>query len=593
MVWRRVQPTKSAPNGETSDETVVSADVNMVFFLPDEFRSPQPSQEAVAELSLGPAAIIFEKPINKTYHHLKPLYLEGYINGKPINMMMVDTGAAVNLMPYAVCRKIGHAEEDLIKTNVVLNDFKGNQTPAKGVLNVDLTIGHKTVSTSFFVVDSDGHYLALLGRDWIHANCYVPSTMHQCLIQWNGDEVEVVPTDDSCDITMAEAPSWWGEGTECLTRRKEQDWSFVTQSKKWGVAGSGNRRPILGTSILDRAHPSDRPLIKEISCKADLRNRHFNETKSADACHRPFYYFESHMICTTELAEDGKLGCGFTPADDLEEIDIGPGDRPRPTYISKKLGIEAKVQFTSLLREFADCFTWEYHEMSGLDRSIVEHRLPIKPGFCPFAQAPRKYNTLILGEIKAEIQKMTEAGFIRPCRYATWISSIIPVRTKNGQLHVCIDFRDLNRATPKDEYPMPVADLLIDAIAGHKMMSFLDGNAGYNQILMAEEDIFKTAFGCPGNIGLFEWVVMTFGLKNARATYQRAMNYIFHYLIGQLIEVYIDDVLVKSALPETHLADLRQVLERTCLHGLRMNPKKCAFGVSRTIPGFHGARAWH
>ena len=126
---------------------------------------------------------------------------------------------------------------------------------------------------------------------------------------------------------------------------------------------------------------------------------------------------------------------------------------------------------------------------------------------------------------------------------------------------------------------MPVADLLVDAAADHKMMSFLDSNVGYNQILMAEEDVFKTAFRCPGNIGLFEWVVMTFGLKNAGATYQRAMNYIFHDLIGQLVEVYIDDVVVKSAQPETHLANLRWVLERTRLHGLKMNPKKCAFGV--------------
>jgi len=217
--------------------------------------------------------------------------------------------------------------------------------------------------------------------------------------------------------------------------------------------------------------------------------------------------------------------------------------------------------------------------MPGLNRSIVEHRLPIKPSFRPFAQALRKFNPNILGEIKDEIQKMTEAGFIRPCRYAMWISNIILVRKKNDQLRVCIDFRDLNKA-PKDEHLMPVADLLVDAAVGHKMMSFLDGNAGYNQILMAEEDIFKTAFRCLGNIGLFEWIVMTFGLKNAGATYQRAMNYIFHDLIGKMVEVYIDDVVVKSALPETHLANLRQVLERTRLHGLKMNPKKCAFGVT-------------
>jgi hypothetical protein len=127
---------------------------------------------------------------------------------------------------------------------------------------------------------------------------------------------------------------------------------------------------------------------------------------------------------------------------------------------------------------------------------------------------------------------------------------------------------------------MPVANLLIDAAAGHKMMSFLDCNARYNQILMAEEDIFKTAFRCPGNIGLFEWIVITFGLKNAGATYQRAMNYISHDLIRRLVEVYINDMVVKSALSETHLADLQRVLERTRLHGLKMNPKKSAFGVT-------------
>ena len=112
-----------------------------------------------------------------------------------------------------------------------------------------------------------------------------------------------------------------------------------------------------------------------------------------------------------------------------------------------------------------------------------------------------------------------------------------------------------------DGYPMPIADMLVDAAAGHKVISFMDGNAGYNQIFMAEEDIAKTAFRCPGAIGLFEWVVMTFGLKNAGATYQRAMNYIFHKLIGRIVEIYIDDVMIKSKGYEEHLADLRETLE--------------------------------
>ena len=127
---------------------------------------------------------------------------------------------------------------------------------------------------------------------------------------------------------------------------------------------------------------------------------------------------------------------------------------------------------------------------------------------------------------------------------------------------------------------MPVAETLINAAAGHKMLSFMDGNAGYNQIFMALKDISKTVFRVPGPVGLFEYLVMTFGLKNAGATYQRAMNYIFHDLIGKLVEIYIDDVVVKSTSAGGHLEDLRKVLERTRKFGLKMNPNKCAFGVS-------------
>ena len=127
---------------------------------------------------------------------------------------------------------------------------------------------------------------------------------------------------------------------------------------------------------------------------------------------------------------------------------------------------------------------------------------------------------------------------------------------------------------------MSIADLLVDTAAGHRIINFMDGNAGYNQIFMAEEDIPKTAFRCPGHVGLFDWIVMTFGLKNAGATYQRAMNFIFHEFIDTLVKIYIDDVVVKSGDFVKHLADLRKILECTRKHGLKMNPNKCVFGVS-------------
>jgi hypothetical protein len=210
--------------------------------------------------------------------------------------------------------------------------------------------------------------------------------------------------------------------------------------------------------------------------------------------------------------------------------------------------------------------------MPGLDRSIVEHQLPIKPGFKPYKQPPRKiYKDEVLADVKKKVERLIDANFIRPCRYAECISNIVPVYKKNGKMRVCIDFRDLNRATSMYGYPMLVADLLVDVAAGHKVISFMNGNAGYNQIFMAIEDISKTAFRCPGHIGLFEWIVMTFGLKNAGATYQRAMNYIFHELIGKIVEIYIDDVVIKSLNHESHLDDVRKTQDCTrkqvCLWG--------------------------
>ena len=113
------------------------------------------------------------------------------------------------------------------------------------------------------------------------------------------------------------------------------------------------------------------------------------------------------------LEEEGKLGQGFTSTDLLEEIDIGDGDRPRPMFISANLDPKYKQELKSLLKEYKDCFVWEYFEMPGLDRSIVEHHLPIKPGYRPHQQGVRRCNPKILPDIKAEITRLIEANFIR------------------------------------------------------------------------------------------------------------------------------------------------------------------------------------
>jgi hypothetical protein len=114
-------------------------------------------------------------------------------------------------------QKLGKTLEDLIKTDMTLKDFGGNSSLARGVLNVELTIGSKTLPTTFFIIDRKGSYSLLLERDWIHANCCVPSTMHQCLIQWQGDDVKVVSADTTVSIATADASAWEFDGIECLS----------------------------------------------------------------------------------------------------------------------------------------------------------------------------------------------------------------------------------------------------------------------------------------------------------------------------------------------------------------------------------------
>uniref|UniRef100_A0A2N9GMB4 RNase H type-1 domain-containing protein n=1 Tax=Fagus sylvatica TaxID=28930 RepID=A0A2N9GMB4_FAGSY len=193
-------------------------------------------------------------------------------------------------------------------------------------------------------------------------------------------------------------------------------------------------------------------------------------------------------------------------------------------------------------------------------------------------QPMRTFHPEIEAQITQEVKKLLSAGFIKPIQHPRWLSNIVPVKKKNGQIRCCVDFRNLNKACPKDEFPLPNMDLLIDSAAGHAMFSFMDGFSGYNQIFMTPRDAEKTAFRTP--IGNFYYTVMPFGLKNAGATYQRTMTAMFHDMMHREIEDYVDDIVVKSKTRGDHFGVLKKVFERCRLYKLKMNPLKCAFGVS-------------
>ena len=161
--------------------------------------------------------------------------------------------------------------------------------------------------------------------------------------------------------------------------------------------------------------------------------------------------------------------------------------------------------------------------------------------------------------------------------YLEWLANTVVVKKKSGKWRVCVNFMDLNKACPKDPFSMPKIDQLVDAIVGHLRMSFLDAFQGYHQIPLALNDQEKTVFVTP--VGNYHYKVMPFGLKDAGSIYQRMMTRMFESQLGKNIEVYINDMVVKSKVVLGHLGDLGIIFEVLRKYKLCLNASKFSFGV--------------
>jgi hypothetical protein len=204
-------------------------DINMVFTLPTEFRG---AEEEVTQICLSPKEAMFEK-LEDSSQHLKPLYVRDHIDGKPISRMLIHGGTTVNLMSYSVFKKLGREDDELVNTTLMLNGLEGNPMEAQGVVSMELTVGSKSLAIAFFVIEVQGNYSVILGCDWIHANRCIPSTLHQFLIQWIDDEIEVVHADASAYIALADALADWQHGSvQCLSGRDLTGYNFLSISKE-------------------------------------------------------------------------------------------------------------------------------------------------------------------------------------------------------------------------------------------------------------------------------------------------------------------------------------------------------------------------
>jgi ribonuclease HI len=264
------------------------------------------------------------------------------------------------------------------------------------------------------------------------------------------------------------------------------------------------------------------------------------------------------------------------PVEELEEFEIG--DSKKTIRVGSQLPREQKDMLVEFLRRNADVFAWSHEDMPGVEPSVITHRLNVDPSHRPVKQKRRSFAPERNQAVAAEVEKLLQAGFIREVDYPEWLANVVLVKKSNGKWRMCVDFTDLNKACPKDSFPLPRIDLLVDSTSGHELLSFMDAFSGYNQIHMHEVDQEKTSFIT--DRGLYCYKMMPFGLKNAGATYQRLVNKMFREQIGRNVEVYVDDMLVKSIRSKSHVEDLTETFETLRRYQMKLNPAKCAFGVA-------------
>nr|KAJ0216727.1 hypothetical protein LSAT_V11C300147310 [Lactuca sativa] len=249
----------------------------------------------------------------------------------------------------------------------------------------------------------------------------------------------------------------------------------------------------------------------------------------------------------------------------------------QPINVGSDLPSHTIIALVDLLKSYKHVFTWTPTDMVGVERKVIEHKLMIKPGVKEVKQKKRVQGGDHNKAINAEVSKLTEARIVREVMFPTWIANPVMVRKQDGSWRMCIDFSDLNKACPKDCYPIPEIDQKVESLQGFKLKCFLEAYKGYHQILMSKEDEEKTTFYT--DHGTFCYTKMPFGLKNAGATYHRLVDSIFAKQIGWNIEVYVDDMVIKSPNEEKMLQDIEETFKTLEVAKMKLNLAKCTFGV--------------
>jgi ribonuclease HI len=216
-----------------------------------------------------------------------------------------------------------------------------------------------------------------------------------------------------------------------------------------------------------------------------------------------------------DMAVKGEVSNGEA---DVTKCNIGTKEDPKFIKLLSNLSKGQRAEYAELLKEFADVFSWTYEDLKTYDTVVMEHNIPLKEEAKPFRKKLRQINLMLLPVMEKEVKKLLDAQIIVPLRYSEWVANLVPVRKKSGEIRLCVNFRNLNRSSRKNNYPLAKMEHILQRVTGASRISMIDGFSGYNQISVLLEDREKTTFTTPW--GTFMYAKMPFGLMNTRETFQ-------------------------------------------------------------------------
>ncbi|GJY30358.1 reverse transcriptase domain-containing protein [Tanacetum coccineum] len=267
---------------------------------------------------------------------------------------------------------------------------------------------------------------------------------------------------------------------------------------------------------------------------------------------------------------------------------------PKQTIATgRQLLTKIKIRLQDLLRAYTDVFAWTTAHMTGVPRTIMiggeafntEHKVNELKHLEPVKQKKRSLALERNEAIHTQVEELAKANILREVKNQTWVSNPVIMKKANGRWKLCIDFTDINKACPKEHHSLPMIEQKVEDLHRHRLKCFLDAYKGYHQIPIAEKDEEKTAFYT--REGVFCCRRLPFGLKNAGATYQRLIDKVFSHQLGRNMEVNADDIVIKSNVEEEMLIDIKETLDGLRAIKLKLNPKKCSFGVEEGVFSGH------